>query len=34
MISNVFTLLNTYAHSQDNKVLELSEKMAEILTKM
>ena len=29
--SDLFTLLNTYAHSQDNKVLELSEKMAEIL---
>ena len=32
--ADVFTLLNTYAHSQDDKVLELSEKMAEILTKM
>lgn len=29
--SDIFTLLNTYAHSQDDKVLELSEKMAEIL---
>ena len=29
--SDLFTLLNTYAHSQDDKVLELSEKMAEIL---
>ena len=30
--SDLFTLLNTYAHSQDDKVLELSEKMAQILT--
>ncbi len=29
--SDLFTLLNTYAHSQEDKVLELSEKMAEIL---
>lgn len=29
--SDLFTLLNTYAHSQDDKVLELSEKMAQIL---
>ena len=29
--ADVFTLLNTYAHSQDNKVLELSERMAQIL---
>ena len=32
--ADVFTLLNTYAHSQDNKVLELSGKMSQILTKM
>ncbi len=32
--ADLFTLLNTYAHSQDDKVLELSGKMAEILTKM
>lgn len=30
--ADLFTLLNTYAHSQDDKVLELSEKMAQILT--
>ena len=32
--ADVFTLLNTYAHSQDDKVLELSGKMAQILTEM
>ncbi len=32
--ADVFTLLNTYAHAQDDKVLELSGKMAEILTNM
>lgn len=32
--ADLFTLLNRYAHSQDDKVLELSGKMAEILTKM
>ena len=29
--ADLFTLLNRYAHSQDDKVLELSEKMAQIL---
>ena len=32
--ADVFTLLNRYAHSQEDKVLELSGKMADILTKM
>lgn len=32
--ADIFTLLNRYAHSQDDKVLELSDKMADILTKM
>ena len=32
--SDVFTLLNTYAHSQDDKVLELSSEMEKLLTKM
>ena len=32
--ADVFTLLNRYAHSQDEKVLNLSEKMREILTKL
>jgi len=32
--ADIFTLLNRYAHSQDDKVLNLSEKMREILTKM
>ena len=32
--ADVFTLLNTYAHSQDDKVLEMSGKMAQILTEM
>ena len=29
--ADIFTLLNRYAHSQEDKVLELSEKMAQIL---
>ena len=29
--ADLFTLLNRYAHSQDDKVHELSEKMAQIL---
>ena len=32
--ADLFTLLNTYAHSQNDTVLDLSKKMAEILTKM
>lgn len=32
--ADVFTLLNTYAHSQDNKVQELSTEMEKLLTKM
>lgn len=32
--SDIFTLLNTYAHSQDDKVLELSFEMEKLLTKM
>ena len=32
--ADIFTLLNRYAHSQDDKVLELSGKMEDILTKM
>ena len=32
--SDIFTLLNRYAHSQDDKVLELSSEMEKILTKM
>ena len=32
--ADLFTLLNTYAHSQDEKMLELSSKMENLLTKM
>ena len=32
--ADVFTLLNTYAHSQEDKVLELSSEMEKLLTKM
>ena len=29
--ADIFTLLNRYAHSQEEKILELSEKMSQIL---
>ena len=32
--ADIFTLLNRYAHPQDEKVMALSDKMAELLTKM
>lgn len=32
--ADVFTLLNRYAHPQDNKVMELSSEMEKLLTKM
>ena len=32
--TDLFTLLNRYAHPQDEKVLDLSDKMSRILTEM